>query len=216
MSVRFIIIYALTFCLATQPAFVEAQTVVPLSESPQPIAEVGNRRAENLADVRGFFSGDRARAALEWAKFDYTRIDKAVATLSPEDLARVAAHTRQIQKDSVVSPVELRAAIAASATTRAKNLEDVRTFFSSDRVRSALKSARVDYQRIDKAVATLSPDDLARVAARTRHMQEDFAAGEWNGADYYLLIAGIALIVIVLVIVYCVGKDENGRQRCAT
>ena len=214
MSLRFMIIFVLTYCLVTQPAFVEAQTVVRTSKSLQAIAGAANSGAD-LADVRAFFSSDRARAALESANVDYQRIDKAVARLSPDALARAAAHTRQIQKGLFVSPLELREAIAASAITRAKNLEDVRTFFSGDRVRSALKSARVDYKRIDKAVATLSPDDLARVAARTRHIQEDFAAGEWSGADYYLLLVGIAIVVLVLVIVYCVGKDEYGRQRCS-
>src|ERR1043165_7136352 len=77
----------------------------------------------------------------------------------------------------VVSSSELRQAITDAAQTRQKNLDDVRSFFASEPVRSALKSGKVDYQKVDKAVATLSPEEIARLAAKTSQIEKDFAAG---------------------------------------
>src|SRR5438093_1555741 len=70
-------------------------------------------------------------------------------------------------QSNVVSPKELHDAAAAAAQARQKHLDDVREFFSKEPVRAALRSAKLDYQKVDKAVATLSPDELARLAART-------------------------------------------------
>ena len=101
-----------------------------------------------------------------------------------------------------VSPSELREAVAAAAATRQKNLDDVRSFFSSEPARVALKSGKVDYQKVEKAIATLSPEELARLASRTNQIQKDFAAGPLNNQEFtYILIAlGTAVLVLVLVV----------------
>jgi hypothetical protein len=186
-QVRWIIVFVLTFCLATEPTLSEAQTVPPPLESQHAGAEASAVQARNLDDVRAFFGSTRTRAALDSLKIDHQQVDKTVATLSSEGLARAAELTRQVQKGSLVSPLELRAAIATAAQRQSKNLADVRAFFASDHVRTALKSTKVDYERIDKAVATLSPDDLALVAARTNQIREDFAAGQSNAGLNWLL-----------------------------
>jgi hypothetical protein len=64
-----------------------------------------------------------------------------------------------------VSPSELQEAIKNSAQTQQKNRKDVEAFFSSEPARKALKAGKIDYQRVQTAVATLSPDELARLAA---------------------------------------------------
>src|SRR5690349_4979788 len=66
-----------------------------------------------------------------------------------------------------VSPSELQEAIKNSAQTQQKNRKDVEAFFSSEPARKALKAGKIDYQRVQTAVATLSPDELARLADRT-------------------------------------------------
>jgi len=205
------IVFTLTLSLISPPPQVVAQAVAPL-ESQQSIS-AGTLRARNVGNIRTFFSSARVRSALGGANMDYRRVDEAVEKLSQDDLARVAAQTQQIQKDMIVSPLELREAISGVGRTRAKNLSEVRTFLSSDRVRAALKSARVDFQRVDKAVATLSPDDLARVATRTQQMREDFAAGD-DRDDILLLLYAALVITIILVIIYCVTKDEYGYAHC--
>ena len=101
-----------------------------------------------------------------------------------------------------VSPSELREAVAAAAATRQKNLDDVRSFFSSEPARAALKSGQVDYQKVEKAVATLSPEELARLALRTNQIQKDFAAGALTNQQltYIVIALGTAVLVLVLVV----------------
>jgi len=101
-----------------------------------------------------------------------------------------------------VSPSELREAVAAAAATRQKNLDDVRSFFSSEPARAALKTGQVDYQKVEKAVATLSPEELARLALRTNQLQKDFAAGALTNQEltYIVIALGTAVLVLVLVV----------------
>src|SRR4051812_6966637 len=101
----------------------------------------------------------------------------------------------------VVSSSELRQAIETVTQTREKNLEDVRSFFSSDQARAALKTGKIDYQKVDKAVATLSPEELARLAAKTNQIQKDFAAGALDNQQITYILIALATAVIVLLIV---------------
>jgi hypothetical protein len=101
----------------------------------------------------------------------------------------------------VVSSSELHQAIAAAMQTRQKNLEDVRGFFGTDRVRAALKTGKVDYQKVDQAVATLSPDELARLASRTNQLEKDFAGGALTNQQLTYIVIALATAVIVLIAV---------------
>ena len=97
---------------------------------------------------------------------------------------------------AVVSPSELQQAITTAAN------DDVQAFFSSSSVRNALKAGKVDYQRVQKAVATLSPDELARLAARTNQIQRDFAAGSLTNEQLTYIVIAIGAAVIVLIAVH--------------
>jgi hypothetical protein len=101
----------------------------------------------------------------------------------------------------VVSPSELREAIAAAAKVRKKNLDDVQAFFKSEPVRAALNSSRIDHRRIDKGVATLSAEELERLAARTHRIQADFAAGALSNQELTYIVIALAVAVIVLIAV---------------
>lgn len=100
-----------------------------------------------------------------------------------------------------VSSSELRQAMTSAAQTRQKNLDNVRSFFASEPVRDALKSGKVDYQKVEKAVATLSPDELARLAARTNQLQQDFAAGALTNQELTYIVIALATAVLVILIV---------------
>lgn len=105
------------------------------------------------------------------------------------------------QAPPVVSSSELQEALVAATSIRQKNLDDVRAFFGSDNVRAALKSGKIEYRRIDKAVATMSPDELAQLAARTNQIQKDFAAGALDNQEltYIVIALGVAVIVLIAV-----------------
>jgi acyl-CoA synthetase (AMP-forming)/AMP-acid ligase II len=101
----------------------------------------------------------------------------------------------------VVSSSELREAVAAAAQTRQKNLDDVRSFFDSKAARAALKTGKIDYQKVEKAVTTMSPEELARLAEKTNQVQKDFAAGALTNQQltYIVIALGTAVIVILIV-----------------
>jgi hypothetical protein len=69
--------------------------------------------------------------------------------------------------------------------------------FLRDAGQQALKSAKVDYQRVDKAIGQLSDEDLAKVAERSRQAESDFAAG---GLKSTLIIVIILIIILIVVL----------------
>ncbi len=103
-------------------------------------------------------------------------------------------------KQHVVSLSDLnKDAAARPAQTRQSNEEAVRTLLSSDQAQKALKSANLDYQKVDKAVGQLSDEDLAKLAERSRQAQSDFAAGRISDRDLLWIIL-IAIGIIVLAV----------------
>ena len=115
-------------------------------------------------------------------------------------IALVIPHIVWAQAQTV-SPTELRKAIEVASQTRQKNLDQVRSFFSSDPARTALNSAKVDYQKVQRAVSTLSADELARLAARTHQIQTNFAAGAMSNQELTYIVIALAAAVVVLVVV---------------
>ena len=106
---------------------------------------------------------------------------------------------RAQDKQHVVSPGDLSKDAARPAQTRQANEEAVRTLLSSEQGQKALKSANLEYQKVDKAIGQLSDEDLSRLAERSRQAQADFAAGRISDRDLLWIIV-IALAIIVLAI----------------
>jgi hypothetical protein len=75
------------------------QHVVSLSELSKDSAAPAGTRQANEAAVRHLLSSDRGQKALESAKIDYAKVDKAVGQLSDEDVAKLADRSRQVEKD---------------------------------------------------------------------------------------------------------------------
>jgi hypothetical protein len=98
-----------------------------------------------------------------------------------------------------VTPDELKQALVKSDKARKENLAQVRTFFSSDVARKAFAVAHLDSGRVQKAVSTLNPDELAKLAAQTRQVQSDFAAGALTNQQITYILIALATAVIVLV-----------------
>lgn len=114
-------------------------------------------------------------------------------------LGLAVAPARAQDKQHVVSLSDLNKDAARPAQTRQSNEEAVRSLLSSDQAQKAIKSANLDYQRVDKAVSQLNDEDLARLAERSRKAQSDFAAGRISDRDLLWIIV-IALAIIVLAI----------------
>lgn len=102
----------------------------------------------------------------------------------------------------VVSLDELKRDTARPAQTREANEAAVRQIFSSEQAQKALKAANIDYAKVDKAVGQISDEDLAKLAERSRQIQNDFSAGKAGSLSDrdLLVILIIALLVILLVV----------------
>src|SRR6266852_3788214 len=112
-------------------------------------------------------------------------------------LAGIPARAQDQQH--VVSLSDLNKDAARPAQTRQSNEAAVRTLLSSDQGQKALKSANLEYQKVDKAVGQLNDEDLAKLAERSRRAQSDFAAGRISDRDLLWIIV-IALAIIVLAV----------------
>ena len=107
------------------------------------------------------------------------------------------------QDKHVVSVKELSKDAARPAETRQANEAALKQIFSSTEAQQALKSANIDYSQVDKAVGQLTDEDAAKLAARSRQLQENFAAGRAGSLSDrdLLIIIIIAVLVIALVAV---------------
>ena len=128
----------------------------------------------------------------------HSRLKRCVSLLAIAALFVAAGiPARGQDKRHVVALADLNEDAARPAQTRQANEEAVRTLLSSDQGQRAIKSAHLDYQKVDKAVGQLSDEDLAKLAERSRQAQADFAAGRISDRDMLWIIL-IALGIIVL------------------
>src|SRR5205807_9459987 len=84
---------------------------------------------------------------------------------------------QNLAQQHVITSDELNQEVARPAEVRQSNEEAVRHLLSSEAGQNALKSANVDYERVDKAIGQLSDEDLSKLADRSRKAESDFAAG---------------------------------------
>ena len=106
---------------------------------------------------------------------------------------------RAQDQQHVVSLSDLNKDASRPAQTRQANEQAVRTLLSSEQGQKALQSAKLDYQKVDKAVGQLSDEDLTKLAERSRQAQADFAAGRISDRDLLWIIL-IAIGIIVLAV----------------
>jgi hypothetical protein len=94
---------------------------------------------------------------------------------------------------------ELQKQTGRPAETRQANEDAVRRLLSSDAGQKALKSAEVDYRRVDKAIGRLSDEELAKLADRSRQVENDFAAGLISAKTLaYIILATVVIVVIIV------------------
>jgi hypothetical protein len=101
----------------------------------------------------------------------------------------------------VVTSDELSKEATRPAETREASEDAVRHLLSSDAGQKALKSASVDYQRVDKAMRELSDEEVAKLADRSRQAENDFAAGFISAKTLAYIILAIVVIVVIAVLV---------------
>lgn len=103
--------------------------------------------------------------------------------------------------EHLVSPSELQKAAVDASQKQQQNLDTLKKFFSSEQAQQALKSAHMNPQRVEKAVASLSDAELAQLASRATKAQTDFAAGSFSNRDLLLVVVAIAALILIIVAV---------------
>jgi hypothetical protein len=111
------------------------------------------------------------------------------------------ARAQQEKQQHVVTLDELNNQAARPAQARQANEDAIRHLLSSDAGQKALKSAEVEYQRVDKAIGQLSDEELAKLADRSRQAESDFAAGLISAKTLAYIILATVVIVVIIVIV---------------
>ena len=88
-------------CAVMSPANVQAQEkhVVSSQELHKEAMRPAEARGANEAALRQLFSSEQAQQALKSVNIDYSKLDKAVGQLSDEDLAKLAARSREAQNN---------------------------------------------------------------------------------------------------------------------
>jgi len=126
------------------------------------------------------------------------RFGKSVHALGLAALICLFGFTTWAQEARHVVPSsELHRDAARPGQTRQADEQSILTLLSSDAGQKALKSAGVDYQKVDKAVGQLSDEDLAKLAERSRQAQRDFAAGKLSDRDLLWIILIIVAVLII-------------------
>lgn len=113
----------------------------------------------------------------------------------------VAFPSSLFAQDHVVSSADLRKHLQEASAVREKDLAQLDHFFSSEQGRKALETVHISYQQVDKAVRSLSDDDLERLSDRAQHPQNDFAAGNLSNRDLIWILVGIAALILIIVAV---------------
>jgi hypothetical protein len=106
-----------------------------------------------------------------------------------------------LAQGQTITSSELRDAIRKASEQKQKDLEQIRSFFAEPRVRDALAKGGIQSDRVENAVSTLDGDAIAKLAAQTSKIQNDFAAGALNNQQLTYVIIALATAVIILVAV---------------
>jgi len=105
------------------------------------------------------------------------------------------------QTDHAVSGQDLRKDLQRAADSRHADEAAIRELLSSEQGQKALKSANVDFQKVNNAVGQLNDEEAARLAAQSRTIQKDMAAGTLSDRDLLIIIVAIAALVLIIVAV---------------
>jgi hypothetical protein len=103
--------------------------------------------------------------------------------------------------DHLVSPTELQKAAVGASQKRQENLDALESFFASDKAKRALESTHMNPQQVNRAIASLSDEELAQLASRATKAQVDFAAGRLSDRDLLILLIAVAALILIIVAV---------------
>jgi hypothetical protein len=103
-------------------------------------------------------------------------------------------------QDHIVTPQALQQQAQAATTTRQQDIQTLQKFLSTPAAEQAMKSAKVDPVQVQNTIPTLSSHDLASLAARASHAQQQFAAGRLTTGMLLVIVVVIAVVIILIAV----------------
>lgn len=113
-----------------------------------------------------------------------------VPALSP------AAHAQ----DHLVSSQAMQSQVQSTSAQRQQNISDLTHFLSSPEAEHAMQQHHVNPQQVQAAIPTLSNQELASLASRANHAQQQFAAGAISHGMWLVVIIAIVVVIVVIAI----------------
>jgi len=105
------------------------------------------------------------------------------------------------EKEHAVSTQDLRKDVQKASADRQANDAAIRELLSTEQGQKALKSTGADFTKVNQAVSQLSDEDAARLAAQSRAVEKDIAAGNISDRDLLIIVVCIAALVLIIVAV---------------
>lgn len=129
--------------------------------------------------------------------FLHAVIPAALVALMANPLGALA---QSAATDHLVSAQALQKNLEVSSTARQKNIETLAKFMGTPTAEKAMRDAKIDPVQVQKAIPTLSDQELANLSARAADAQQKFSAGVLGTSTLTLIIVLIAIIIIVAII----------------
>lgn len=104
------------------------------------------------------------------------------------------------QEDHLVTSQVMQDQLAHSSADRQKNIDTVKKFLNSPVAEKAIRDAHYNPEQVQKAIPTLSDQELASLAARSDQVQQEFVAGRLTKTELALIAVAFVVIIVVIVV----------------
>jgi hypothetical protein len=101
--------------------------------------------------------------------------------------------------EHVVSAAGLHRQVRSAQLRRQAGLQQISGFFHSESSRAVLAASQLDAGQVEKAVAFLSDEEVARLASQIQRIEHDVAAGALTNEQLTYIVIALATAVIVLI-----------------
>ncbi len=108
------------------------------------------------------------------------------------------AFAEPAEQDHLVSPEALQQSLVDSSATRQREITNLTQLVSLPAAERAIRDAHMNPEEVQRAIPTLSDEELASLSARAANVQQKIAGGNLS-TDELLIIVLIAAIVIIVI-----------------
>ena len=99
----------------------------------------------------------------------------------------------------VVPITKLNEDVKSATQARQANIVTVQRLLATDQAQEMLRVANVDTVKAQKSVSLLSDSELNQLAERATQVEADLAAGLTRGQQSLLILAGVAVVIILVI-----------------